>query len=70
MFGIDFIGAYIWIFLLVSLQLLHIFWFYLIMKMVIRILTVGVSKDERSDDEAELDEIEESEKIFMKKKKN
>jgi hypothetical protein len=45
--------------LLVILQCLHVFWFYLILRMVYKILIVGeVEKDERSDDEEDGDEVE------------
>lgn len=43
-----------WVFasLLVSLQCLHVFWFYLILKMIVKILAKGeVEKDVRSDDD-------------------
>jgi len=46
-----------WVFatLLVVLQLLHVFWFYLIMRMIVGLLSQGnVEKDVRSDDEADL----------------
>lgn len=41
--------------LLVALQCLHIFWFYLILKMIFRLMSGNMSKDERSDDEEELE---------------
>mmetsp|Transcript_35947 Transcript_35947/g.77575 ORF Transcript_35947/g.77575 Transcript_35947/m.77575 type:complete len:173 (+) Transcript_35947:2-520(+) len=45
--------------LLFALQFLHIFWFYLIMRMVVKICSTGtVEKDERSDDEDDFDEEE------------
>lgn len=39
--------------LLLSLQVLHLLWFYTIMKMVLKLLTTGIESDERSDDEEE-----------------
>ncbi len=44
--------------LLSSLQCLHVFWFYLICKMITRLITTGIEKDERSDDEEEVSEAE------------
>lgn len=41
--------------LLSALQVLHIFWFYLICKMIIQLFAGGIKKDERSDDEEEDD---------------
>eukprot|EP00428_Durinskia_dybowskii_P061797 CAMPEP_0170367700 /NCGR_PEP_ID=MMETSP0117_2-20130122/7067_1 /TAXON_ID=400756 /ORGANISM="Durinskia baltica, Strain CSIRO CS-38" /LENGTH=414 /DNA_ID=CAMNT_0010622325 /DNA_START=17 /DNA_END=1261 /DNA_ORIENTATION=+ len=53
-FGCEFGGCYFFIGLLCSLQVLHIFWFYLIARMAYRLLIVGsVEKDVRSDDEGE-----------------
>eukprot|EP01038_Epipyxis_sp_PR26KG_P005921 gene5921-8166_t len=47
-------GYWIFAVLLISLQCLHIFWFYLICKMIYKLFIVGaVVKDERSDDEDE-----------------
>lgn len=56
MFTLNFIGAYVWIGLLVSLQLLHVFWFYLILRMVYRLATASIEGDIRSDDEGELED--------------
>jgi len=46
--------------LLVALQCLHVFWFWLILKMAWRLLSSGesIEKDVRSDDEDDLLEIE------------
>eukprot|EP01038_Epipyxis_sp_PR26KG_P005920 gene5920-8165_t len=55
-YGCGFTGCYVFIGLLVSLQALHIFWFYLILKMAIKLIfTSGITKDERSDDEEEME---------------
>ena len=35
------------------LQVLHVFWFYLIARMIYKLATTGIEKDERSDDEDE-----------------
>jgi ceramide synthetase len=43
--------------LLGVLQCLHIFWFYLILRMVPKLLSTGIQKDERSDDEDDADFI-------------
>jgi len=52
-FGCEFGGCYVFIGLLSTLQILHIYWFYLISRMLYRIVTTGIEKDERSDDEEE-----------------
>lgn len=44
-------GYYVFMILLLGLQGLHIFWFYLILRMVYKLMTSGIEKDERSDDE-------------------
>eukprot|EP01034_Spumella_vulgaris_P021667 gene21667-27708_t len=44
-------GYWYFAILLSSLQCLHIFWFYLICRMIYRLVTTGIEKDERSDDE-------------------
>jgi hypothetical protein len=53
-FKLGWVGAYIYSVLLLSLQALHIFWFYLIARMVIMLLMGTMEGDVRSeDDEAE-----------------
>ena len=52
-FGTDWIGFWIFAGLLIILQCLHVFWFYLIAKMIYKLVTEGIEKDERSDDEDE-----------------
>ena len=53
-FGCEFGGCYVWIGLLGALQLLHIFWFYLIARMAYGLIFVGsIEKDVRSDDEGD-----------------
>jgi uncharacterized membrane protein len=54
-FGIDWLGYWLFASLLLVLQGLHIFWFYLIARMLVRLFTTGIEKDERSDDEDEED---------------
>lgn len=44
--------------LLASLQAVNIFWFFLIIRILVRLVTTGEEKDERSDDEEEEDAIE------------
>lgn len=44
-------GWYAFAGLLTLLQLLHIFWFYLIVRMISKLITTGIDKDVRSDDE-------------------
>lgn len=49
-------GYYLFNGLLLVLQFLHIFWFYLIAKMAIRLMTGNQVEDSRSDDESEEEE--------------
>ena len=53
-FGVNWAGFWVFSMLLVVLQLLHVCWFYLIAKMIYRLLSTGIEKDERSDDEEEV----------------
>jgi len=55
-FGWNWTGCYVFIGLLVTLQYLHVYWFYLIAKMIVKLLRGDMTKDERSDDEDELEE--------------
>ena len=50
-FGVNWLGFWLFSSLLVVLQGLHVFWFYLIAKMLYRLFTTGIEKDERSDDD-------------------
>jgi sphingoid base N-palmitoyltransferase len=52
-FGQNWFGFDVFYWLLLSLQALHVFWFYLICRMIYRLLTTGIEKDERSDDDCE-----------------
>ncbi|XP_034170805.2 ceramide synthase 2 [Pangasianodon hypophthalmus] len=55
-----FVGYYFFNSLLLVLQFLHIFWAWLILRMIYKFLFLGkLDKDERSDDESEADEDEE-----------
>ncbi|XP_016305153.1 ceramide synthase 2-like [Sinocyclocheilus anshuiensis] len=57
-----FIGYYIFNALLLVLQVLHIYWAYLILRMIYKFLFLGkLDKDERSDVESEAEEEEEEE---------
>lgn len=53
MFSQEWNGYFILIIFAIILQLLHIYWFYLIIRMVYKLFTSGIDKDERSDDEEE-----------------
>lgn len=55
-FGTEWVGFWVFAGLLITLQALHIFWFYLIARMVYRLITTGIEKDERSDDESDIEE--------------
>ena len=55
-FGTNWAGFWVFSVLLVILQFLHIFWFYLIAKMLWNLMSKGVEKDARSDDEDDLEE--------------
>jgi ceramide synthetase len=54
-FGVNWLGFWLFASLLVVLQGLHIFWFYLIARMLYRLFTTGIEKDERSDDEDDME---------------
>lgn len=49
---------YFWLALLGTLQCLHIYWFFLIYRMILRALRNDLDHDIRSDDETDLDEAE------------
>ncbi len=48
-FGVQWSGYWAFAILLLTLQALHIFWFYLIAKMVFKLVATGIEQDERSD---------------------
>lgn len=48
-------SCWFFVFLLSALQLLHVFWFYLIVRMIWKLLMGTMVKDERSDDDEEID---------------
>ncbi|XP_035489980.2 ceramide synthase 2-like [Scophthalmus maximus] len=56
-----FVGFYFFNVLLMVLQVLHIFWASLILRMVHKLLKGKLEKDERSDEESEVEEEEEEE---------
>jgi ceramide synthetase len=55
-FRMDWFGYWLFLVPLLILQCLHIFWFYLVCKMIYKMLfsTVKVDKDERSDDDGDV----------------
>ena len=55
-FGCEWGGCYYFVLLLVGLQLLHVFWFYLIARMIFKLMMGTMTKDERSDDEDALED--------------
>lgn len=57
-FKCEWYGCYFFASFLTLLQLLHIFWFALIMRMVIRLAKGTMNKDERSDDDEDLSDNE------------
>jgi TLC domain len=67
-FGTNWAGFWVFSGLLVVLQLLHIFWFYLIAKMLWQLFSTGVDKDVRSDDDDDVDEELKKEEIETKSK--
>ena len=56
------VGFWIFSALLTTLQILHIFWFYTIMKMVVQLFTTGIDGDVRSEDEDEAAEPKDTKK--------
>jgi ceramide synthetase len=65
MWGKQWPGFWVYFCLLGALQILHIFWFYTICRMIVKLMTTGIQKDERSDDE---DEDDEDDKIHQDNK--
>ena len=57
-FSVNWLGFWLFSSLLIVLQGLHIFWFYLIARMLYKLFTSGIEKDERSDDDDDDDEGE------------
>jgi hypothetical protein len=57
-FKCDFAGCFTYIGLLSTLQLLHVFWFYLISRIVCRVFTVGNAADIRESDEEDFENAE------------
>lgn len=49
----EFAGYYVLCGLAITLQCLHVFWFFLIARMAVTLFTTGIQKDIRSDDEEE-----------------
>lgn len=62
-------GYYIFTALLITLLCLHIFWFSIIARMVYRLATTGIDKDERSDDEEYDLDLDQNYEDEQKKKK-
>lgn len=60
-FGCGWGGCYAFVILLSILQILHIFWFYLIARMILMFLSKSIESDIRSDEE-EIEDEEEDEK--------
>jgi hypothetical protein len=78
-FGCEWAGCATYVGLLFSLQCLHVFWFYLIAKMVYKLMMGTLDGDDRSDDDEEMEEHDTSvvasstgkkKKSGSKKKKN
>lgn len=74
LYGCDWGGCPAYIGLLFTLQFLHIYWFYLIMVMVVKLAMGTMKDDERSDNEDELEDdptkaVEDKEVKESKKKK-
>lgn len=69
-FGCQWWGGWIFCLVLFCLQLLHIFWFYLIVRMIFRLFILGtVEKDVRSDDEEDVPPANQPAPIAQKKTK-
>jgi hypothetical protein len=66
-FGLGWWGAYVYSVLLLALQCLHVFWFYLIARMIYKLIFDSLGGDVRSDDEDE--EVVVRKKEENKKKK-
>lgn len=69
--GVVWPGYWVFASLLVALQFLHVFWFYLILKMAWKLVFVGesIEKDVRSDDDDVLFELSDSESEQTRKQK-
>ena len=70
-FGANWRGYYWFNGLLIILQILHIFWFYTIARMIFKLVTNGgIEKDERSDDDEDVDGSDDKPRTKIASKKS